>query len=65
MKLTVRQEQVLQRIREGKTNYQIALELSLSEKTVKAHVTTLFRLLGVRNRTQAAVWKDASSAVTA
>jgi len=54
-KLTVREEQVLARIRKGLTNKQIADELGLSEKTVKAHVTSLLRGLGVSNRTQAAV----------
>jgi DNA-binding NarL/FixJ family response regulator len=38
---------------QGKTNKQIATELGLSEKTVKAHVTAIFKVLGVVNRTQA------------
>ncbi|MBV8740195.1 MAG: response regulator transcription factor [Sinobacteraceae bacterium] len=51
--LTQRQIEVLGRICEGKTNKQIALELGLSEKTIKAHVTAIFKALGVVNRTQA------------
>ena len=52
-RLTQRQMEVLGRICEGKTNKQIALELGLSEKTIKAHVTAIFKALGVVNRTQA------------
>jgi DNA-binding NarL/FixJ family response regulator len=51
--LTLRQLEVLSRVCEGKTNKQIATELGLSEKTVKAHVTAIFKVLGVVNRTQA------------
>lgn len=51
--LTLRQLEVLARVCQGKTNKQIATELGLSEKTVKAHVTAIFKVLGVVNRTQA------------
>jgi two-component system, NarL family, nitrate/nitrite response regulator NarL len=51
--LTMRQVEVLSRICEGKTNKQIATDLGLSEKTIKAHVTAIFKSLGVVNRTQA------------
>ncbi len=51
--LTLRQIEVLSRLCQGKTNKQIATELGLSEKTVKAHVTAIFKVLGVVNRTQA------------
>jgi two-component system, NarL family, nitrate/nitrite response regulator NarL len=51
--LTVRQLEVLSGVCQGKTNRQIAAEMSLSEKTVKAHVTAIFKVLGVVNRTQA------------
>jgi two-component system, NarL family, nitrate/nitrite response regulator NarL len=51
--LTLRQLEVLSRLCQGKTNKQIASELGLSEKTVKAHVTAIFKVLGVVNRTQA------------
>lgn len=53
--LTPRQREVLTRLREGKSNKQIAHELGLTEGTVKVHVTAILRLLGVRNRTQAAL----------
>ncbi len=51
--MTLRQLEVLSRLCQGKTNKQIATELGLSEKTVKAHVTAIFKILGVVNRTQA------------
>jgi two-component system, NarL family, nitrate/nitrite response regulator NarL len=51
--LTLRQLEVLSRLCQGKTNKQIATELGLSEKTVKSHVTAIFKVLGVVNRTQA------------
>jgi len=38
---------------EGLLNKQIAYELDISEATVKAHITAIFRKLGVVNRTQA------------
>ena len=52
--LTDRQVEVLRLMAEGRTNLTIALELGLSEKTVKAHVTAIFKAMNVLNRTQAA-----------
>jgi two-component system nitrate/nitrite response regulator NarL len=49
-----RQIAVLRSISEGHSNKEIAFELALSEKTVKAHVTAIFKILNVINRTQAA-----------
>jgi DNA-binding NarL/FixJ family response regulator len=53
--LTQRQSEVLARVLEGKSNKAIAGELGLTEATVKAHVTGVFRALRVANRTQAAM----------
>ena len=53
--LTPQQWRVLSLMREGKLNKQIAHELSIGEATVKAHVTTILRKLGVRSRTQAVI----------
>jgi two-component system, NarL family, nitrate/nitrite response regulator NarL len=52
--LTDRQIEVLRRLSEGQPNKIIAYELELSEKTVKAHITAIFKALNVINRTQAA-----------
>lgn len=51
--LSLRQMEVLACVCQGLSNKQIASELGLSEKTVKAHVTAVFRALGVVSRTQA------------
>jgi DNA-binding NarL/FixJ family response regulator len=53
--LTPTQLKVLLAVLEGKLNKQIAHALSMSEATVKAHMTTIMRKLDVRNRTQAAL----------
>jgi DNA-binding NarL/FixJ family response regulator len=53
--LTPQQFRVLTMVCEGLLNKQIAYELSVSEATIKAHVTAIFRKLNVRTRTQAAL----------
>jgi DNA-binding NarL/FixJ family response regulator len=52
--LTPRQQAVLKLIRSGKSNKEIARELSLTENTVKVHINALYRALGVHNRYGAA-----------
>ena len=52
--LSKRQHQVLACLVAGMSNKEIARELDLSEYTAKAHVATLFKILGVSNRTKAA-----------
>jgi two-component system nitrate/nitrite response regulator NarL len=52
--LTDRQIEVLRLVGDGRTNLAIALELGLSEKTVKGHVAAIFRAMNVITRTQAA-----------
>jgi DNA-binding NarL/FixJ family response regulator len=54
--LSERQRAVLVLTAAGKQNKQIARELGISEKTVKGHVTAILQLLGVTDRTQAALW---------
>jgi two-component system, NarL family, nitrate/nitrite response regulator NarL len=56
--LTVRQSDVLRLLREGRSNKEIGRKLGLSEKTVKVHVTALFKALNVANRIQAAAMAD-------
>jgi len=53
--LTATQLKVLLAVLEGKLNKQIAHDLTMSEATVKAHMTAIMRKLDVRNRTQAAL----------
>jgi two-component system, NarL family, nitrate/nitrite response regulator NarL len=54
-KLTEREMQVLKGLTEGKSNKEIARDLDLSEPTIKLHVKTLYRKVGAKNRTQAAL----------
>jgi DNA-binding NarL/FixJ family response regulator len=53
--LTPQQFRVLTMMTEGMLNKQIAYDLDVSEATIKAHVTAIFRKLGVRTRTQAVI----------
>lgn len=54
-RLTPRQREVLSLIAEGLPNKEIARKLHISEATTKIHAGALMRVLGVRNRTEAAV----------
>ena len=54
--LTAREVEVLQLVRDGLANKQIAKRLEISERTVKAHLTSAFSRIGVSDRTQAALW---------
>jgi DNA-binding NarL/FixJ family response regulator len=53
--LTPQQQRVLQMLRQGKLNKQIAHELDVGETTVKAHVSEILRKLSVASRTQAVI----------
>lgn len=54
--LSTREREVLALVAEGLPNKLIARRLGISEKTVKAHLTSVFRAIGVDDRTQAALW---------
>ena len=53
--LTPQQVRVLMMLSEGLLNKQIAFQLSVSEATVKAHVSAILQKLGVESRTQAVI----------
>jgi NarL family two-component system response regulator YdfI len=50
--LSKRERQVTNLLAQGKSNREIALQLNISERTVKAHVTSIFNKLGARSRTE-------------
>ncbi|MCR4434528.1 MAG: response regulator transcription factor [Clostridiales bacterium] len=54
--LTMREVEVLELIAEGMINKEIARQLYISEKTVKNHVSNIFKKLNVSDRTQAAIY---------
>jgi len=54
--LTQREQQMLAAVAEGLSNGTIAARFSVTEPTVKLHLTRIYRKLGVRNRTEAARW---------
>jgi len=56
--LSAREREVLALLVEGLANKLIARRLDISEKTVKSHLTRIFRELGVTDRTQAALWAE-------
>ncbi len=56
IKLTKREKDVLHLLVKGNSNKQMAESMFISEKTVKNHLTSIFRKLGVKDRTQAAVY---------
>jgi DNA-binding NarL/FixJ family response regulator len=56
--LTTREAEVLELVRTGLANKQIARRLGISERTVKAHLTSVFQRIGVADRTQAAIWAE-------
>ena len=56
--LTPREIEVLSLVRRGLANKQIARSLDISERTVKAHLTSAFQRIGVVDRVQAALWAE-------
>lgn len=55
-RLTYREVEVLQLVAQGLSNQEIAQKLFLSEKTVKNHLTNIFRKISVADRTQAVLY---------
>jgi DNA-binding NarL/FixJ family response regulator len=58
VELTPRETEVLRLVRTGLANKQIGRRLGISERTVKAHLTSAFQRIGVSDRTQAALWAE-------
>jgi DNA-binding NarL/FixJ family response regulator len=56
--LSEREREVLKLLLEGLPNKLIARRLEITEKTVKSHLTRVFREIGVTDRTQAALWAE-------
>ena len=56
--LSAREQEVLGLLLEGMPNKLIALRLGISEKTVKTHLTSVFRTIGVTDRVQAVLWAE-------
>jgi DNA-binding NarL/FixJ family response regulator len=56
--LSEREREVLSLLAQGLPNKLIARRLEISEKTVKSHLTRIFRELNVTDRTQAALWAE-------
>ncbi|MFN8085276.1 MAG: response regulator transcription factor [Dermatophilaceae bacterium] len=54
--LSGREAEVLSLVAQGMANKQIARQLGISERTVKAHLGKVFRQIGVADRTSAALW---------
>lgn len=56
--LTDREREILELLRRGLANKEIAGQLGITVKTVKAHLSSLFQKIGVLDRTQAALWAE-------
>ncbi|WP_129775186.1 response regulator transcription factor [Peristeroidobacter soli] len=59
VRLTAREQEILERITAGDSNKEIARAFDLSLHTVKRHVANILTKLGVSSRVQAATWKYA------
>ena len=64
VRLTKRERDVLTCLVKGHSNKEMADSMFISEKTVKNHLTSIFRKLGVKDRTQAAVYALKNNIVT-
>jgi DNA-binding NarL/FixJ family response regulator len=61
--LSERESEVLRLVGEGLPNKSIARRLGITERTVKAHLTSVYQQLGVTDRTQAALWAQRQTGV--
>ncbi|MFN8124203.1 MAG: response regulator transcription factor [Thermoleophilia bacterium] len=58
-----REREVLALVAGGYSNKRIAMRLGITERTVKGHLTSIFRRIGVDDRTQAALWAQRNGIV--
>lgn len=65
VRLTDREWEVLRMVGDGLPNNTIARRLGITERTVKAHLTSVYHQLGVTDRTQAALWAQRQTGVVA
>lgn len=63
-RLSIRQRDVVKRLAEGKTNQEIAWDLGIAVPTVKLHVHAILSAIGMRNRTEAALWARSAAGIT-
>jgi DNA-binding NarL/FixJ family response regulator len=54
--ISQREREVLELVAQGLANKQVGRRLGISERTVKAHLTSVFQRIGVTDRVQAAMW---------
>jgi DNA-binding NarL/FixJ family response regulator len=54
--LSFREKQIVKLVQQAKLNKEIAYELHLTEGTIKEYLNRIFRKLGVKNRTELAIW---------
>jgi DNA-binding NarL/FixJ family response regulator len=55
--LSLREKQLVELVQQAKSNKEIAYEMSLTVGSVKEYMHRVFKKLGVRNRTELAMWK--------
>jgi DNA-binding NarL/FixJ family response regulator len=55
--LSVREKQLVELVQQAKSNKEIAFEMSLTVGSVKEYMHRVFKKLGVRNRTELAMWR--------
>ena len=60
--LSFREKQIARLLQDAKANKEIAFELSLTEGTIKEYLHHIFRKLGVKNRTELALWSQTNLA---
>jgi len=58
--LTLREKQIVELVGQAKLNKEIAYHLHLTEGTIKEYLNKIFRKLGVKNRTELAIWSLAN-----